>query len=82
MASAFGETEIVTILLSSGADINAKNNDGDTPLHKAILYPEINTVKILLNQEKLRINIENNEGLTARDIAFKKGWEKLVELLS
>lgn len=38
--AAFGEAEIVKLLLEQGANVNAVNDAGETPLHKAVLYPE------------------------------------------
>ena len=35
LATYFGHTRVVELLLEHGADINAVNQCGDTPLHKA-----------------------------------------------
>ena len=43
--------DILELLVTKGADINARANNGSTPLHDAIMFlPEVNFVK---NQNKL-----------------------------
>ena len=32
-----GRTEVVNVLLAAGANVNAARNDGQTPLHTAVL---------------------------------------------
>ena len=54
-------SNIVELLLNNNANINATDNDGDTPLHFACTNNNISVVKILL---KYNPNItKNNKGL-------------------
>ncbi len=56
------------LLLELGADVNIQNiNNGNTPLHQAVLYESIDQVQLLLNRNA-DINAVNNEGKTADDI--------------
>ena len=43
MAAAFGKTDVAIALIEGGADLDARNKDGATPLHAAsfLCYPEI-----------------------------------------
>ena len=50
MASAWGYTEIVRLLLENGADPNIGDEDGDTPLFYAPKNSEV--YKILLEKEQ------------------------------
>jgi len=43
-ASWWGRTETVAMLLEKGADVNAKNNDGETALIRAIWWGSTETV--------------------------------------
>lgn len=48
IAIAAGDKEMVLVLLDHDADVNAQNNNGDTPIHVAIIndYPDL--VRIIL----------------------------------
>ena len=62
LASKNGHYGIVKLLLNSGAETNAKNKLGETPLHKAISAPYENRKNILLIlvNNKADVNIRNN----------------------
>ena len=49
--------------------INKKNNKGETALHIAVKLKQINTILLLVQSKKADITIENDEGLTAFDLA-------------
>ena len=62
-AAAYGYIEIVKLLVENGADVNLKDDDGDTPLENAVgmIKPEV--VKYLL-EEKADAKVKNKEGIT------------------
>ena len=59
------------ILLSAGADINARNNDGLTPLHKSALFGRIDVVCRLL-EGNARVDILDERGRSAYDICKQR----------
>lgn len=61
---------IVTSLISKGVDINAKNDDGNTPLHIAIMRNDSKAVSCILKCGKVvSINERNEKGFTPLHIA-------------
>jgi ankyrin repeat protein len=60
-ASINGHIEIMGALLATGADINAKVQNGDTALHLAIKTKEYSTLQFLLMAGSDK-NIQNNDG--------------------
>lgn len=52
--------EIKTWLLDQGADINARNVDGDTPLHTHVAHPEADPRFLL--ERGADVDVENNRG--------------------
>lgn len=67
-ASYFNSPDITKILLWSGADIDALDNEsGNTALHIAVLYNKPETVSLLV-KHGAKTSIKNKKGLTAYDI--------------
>nr|XP_045591996.1 uncharacterized protein LOC123753983 isoform X1 [Procambarus clarkii]XP_045591997.1 uncharacterized protein LOC123753983 isoform X1 [Procambarus clarkii] len=50
-AASFADTDTLTCLIARGADINAANSDGATPLHDAVARGDENIVRILLDHD-------------------------------
>jgi len=75
-------TEIIEVLIKKGADVNAKDNAGNTPLIRACLsrykYPEI--IKYLI-RKGAKLNAQNDEGETALIACFKSMNERGDEVL-
>mmetsp|Transcript_4973 Transcript_4973/g.5770 ORF Transcript_4973/g.5770 Transcript_4973/m.5770 type:complete len:475 (-) Transcript_4973:278-1702(-) len=59
-----GQTEILDLLLESGADPNAKDDLGDTPLHHAIFHGHERCVWLLLSKYHCMTDSANNLGET------------------
>lgn len=73
------DTDLVTYLVSHGADPNARNRDGSTALMQAVMYKQLETVKVL--QPICDVNITDQYGNTALMIAAKYGYEDIMRLL-
>ncbi|MDD9827562.1 MAG: ankyrin repeat domain-containing protein [Deltaproteobacteria bacterium] len=87
-AAASGSVEAVKALLKAKACPNAKDKNGDTPLHKAA--NSISTVHLLSDYaEVVRLLLEanadpretNNNLKTPRDLARSRGCTKIAEIL-
>jgi len=74
-------SQAVSLLLQYGANINAQDNDGLTPLAIACQRGNYFVVERLLQVEKIEIALRDNQKSTALHEACKSGTEKIVELL-
>ncbi|GBM77457.1 Ankyrin-3 [Araneus ventricosus] len=75
-----GHADVVQFLINKGAEINARNLQGNTPLHIAAEKGHNAVVAILL-QYGADINAANLNGLTALSFAAKGGFTTVSKLL-
>ncbi|XP_014245998.1 integrin-linked protein kinase [Cimex lectularius] len=73
-----GHTNIVELLISRGARINATNMGDDTPLHLAAAHGHKDIVRVLLFN-KADVNFSNEHGNTPLHYASFWGYQQLAE---
>jgi ankyrin repeat protein len=79
-ASIIGDVKKVKKLLKEGADVNAKDEFGWTPLHGAAILGHIEVVKLLL-EHGADPDIADIIGENAMSLARKKGYYSIVKLI-
>lgn len=79
-----GDREIITILLKHGASAQAKDRDGDTPLHTAAGMGWAKTIVLLLqhSREPLDLGLRNRYGESPLAMAKSGGYTKAAKVLS
>lgn len=70
--------EVVKLLISKGADVNARNSEGQTPLILAATNNRIELCKILVNAGAL-VNVKDNNGISPLNKAAEHTNVELVK---
>jgi ankyrin repeat protein len=82
VAAYVGDAAKVKAFIEKGADINAKDLSGDTPLHYAAKSESAGKdIVELLITNGADVNAKNNEGKTPLDIALQRKREDIARLL-
>ena len=81
IAAEKGNNDIVKLLLSAGANIDAQCKADFTPLHTAVKHGHTETVKLLLDNGADK-SMENRYGKTAKYIAAELKSVEILSLLS
>jgi ankyrin repeat protein len=68
------------LLISKGADVNAKGYDGATPLRVAALFGHTTTAKFLISKGA-DVNAKTNDGKTPLQCAGRESYTAMVGLL-
>jgi ankyrin repeat protein len=76
-----GQQDIIKLLLANGADINAKNKDGNTPLHETQAAVDAEAIINLLLDNGADINATNNQGNTLLNLFTNGSHIRFVKLL-
>ena len=76
-----GNTEMVRSLLSApGADVNARNDRGATPLLEAARYGHNDIARVLI-AAGANVNAKDNDGKTALMLAIQGNHDEVVRVL-
>ena len=70
--------KIVRLLIQKGADVNVRDQYGDTPLHQALWGADFDKIAWLLIQQGANVNARDKEGKTP---LHKARDSKIVQLL-
>jgi ankyrin repeat protein len=71
---------VVKCLLERGADVNASDELGRTPLYCAANANDLEVTKLLLAEDAM-VNVRDKEGWTALCVAANNGYAEVVKLL-
>ena len=66
--------------MAAGTDVNAKDEDGYTPLYSAVLGGRKEIAELLI-AKGADVNTKTNDGKTALDWAVGRGYVKIADLL-
>ncbi len=72
-----GHLKTAEYLIQNGADINGKNDDGNTALILATALNKTNLAELLLNKGA-DVNARNQQGSSALIVASSKGYSELI----
>ena len=82
IATSLASGRSVKLLLENGANVNAQNNEGLTPLMIAVTFGFIDMVKLLVSSDdSLNVDLQDTMGNTALILAIAYEYEKIAEFL-
>jgi len=76
-----GPAKVIELLLDAGAKIDAADDEGNTPLHKAVMFDARRAVELLVRRGANKAAL-NREKQTPRAIAAARRYDHLLPLLS
>ena len=80
LAAERGDVKMAEFLISSRANINMKDNAGNTPLMYAARNGDAAIIRLML-KNGAQVNLDNNMGSTALEIASWNGYTDVVKIL-
>ncbi|MBN2270416.1 MAG: ankyrin repeat domain-containing protein [Sedimentisphaerales bacterium] len=80
LAAELGALAQVEVLLEEGIDVNAKDEDGKTPLHLAVQEDHKDVVQALVSKGA-DVNAKDNKGMTPIHLATLRNLRDIIDLL-
>ncbi|KAL2014073.1 hypothetical protein VTN00DRAFT_1598 [Thermoascus crustaceus] len=80
-SAAVADIETMRTLLDHGTEINVRDVEGRTILHLAVESNLVEGVQFLCEQ-RVDVNIADREGLRAKDLAVRKGFDNIAKILT
>lgn len=77
----YNHLDCLKILFNYGASLSPKTNEGKTPLHLAAMWGHVDIVKWLV-QQRVNIDIIDNDRMTACDLARKNEQTEIEDFLA
>lgn len=83
-AAYWGHTTMARFLLGKGADVNALNSRGQTPLYRAVMKNDLDMVKLLVEEGHADVNatIDAHGNTLAHAIAYRADKDVTVKMLT
>lgn len=82
IAISLSHAEIAEALLKAGADVNAQNNSGKTPLHQVVNNKNRQLLDLLLRQPKIALDLVDKDFASPLWIALTTPSEDVANLLA
>nr|MCS5612166.1 ankyrin repeat domain-containing protein [Candidatus Poribacteria bacterium] len=79
-AALFGDIEVIKQHLAAGTDVNAKGDNGWTPLHNAALDDNKEVAELLI-AEGVDVNVKRDNGETPLDEAISLDRTEIADLI-
>ena len=80
-AALWNKSQLARYLIRKGADVNAQNYKGNTPLHFAVINNNAPLCRYLLSAGG-DPDMQNRHGVTAVDIAREEGYTDCLEIFA
>ncbi|KAJ5471530.1 hypothetical protein N7530_008887 [Penicillium desertorum] len=81
LAAGYERTQMIDLLLEFGANVNAANRRGYTPLYHAADQGNLGAVGLLLEQQNIDLQAQDPSGSTALHVATKRNHLSIINLL-